>query len=105
MIRRLIVKGFRKLRDFDWSPLDGMNILVGDNSAGKSTILDAIELVMACRMGGRSTRTDLSPYWFNLQDIAEFYEAVSGEDQSSIKLPEICIEAYFDNSGLGTVDK
>ena len=103
MIRRLIVKGFRKLRDFDWSPSDGMNILVGDNSAGKSTILDAIELVMTCRMRGRSARTDLSPYWFNLQDVAEFYEAVSGADQSSIKLPEICIEAYFDNSGLGDI--
>lgn len=103
MIQRLIVKGFRKLRDFDWNPSDGMNILIGDNSAGKSTILDAIELVMTCRMRGRSARTDLSPFWFNLQDVAEFYEQVSGADQSSIKLPEICIEAYFDKSELGDI--
>lgn len=103
MIRRLIVKGYRKLRDFDWSPSDGLNILVGDNSAGKSTILDAIELVMTCRTNGRSAHADLSPYWFNLQDVAEFYAQVSGADQSSIKLPEICIEAYFGNSGLGDI--
>lgn len=103
MIRRLIVKGYRKLRDFDWFPSDGLNILVGDNSAGKSTILDAIEIVMSCRTSGRSARVDLSPYWFNLQDVAEFYEQVSGTDQSSIKLPEICIEVYFDNPGLGDI--
>jgi energy-coupling factor transporter ATP-binding protein EcfA2 len=103
MIRRLIVKGFRKLRDFDWSPQDGMNILVGDNAAGKSTILDAIELVMSCRLQGRPARTELSPYWFNLQDVDEFFKLINASDQSSIVTPEILIEAYFNDTISGDI--
>lgn len=56
MIRKIIVKGFRILRDFSWEPKEGINILVGDNASGKSTVLDAIELAMSCRVNGRRQR-------------------------------------------------
>ena len=32
---------------------DGLNILVGDNEAGKSTILEAINLALSGILGGR----------------------------------------------------
>ena len=103
MIEKLIVKGFRKLRDFSWEPNKGVNILVGDNSAGKSTILDALELVMSCRMHGRPARSELSPYWFNQQDVESFFDDIQKADKSSIRIPTILIEAYFDNSTSGEI--
>ena len=102
MIRKLIIKGFRSLRDFTWCPQNGMNILVGDNGSGKSTILDAIELAMTCRIKGKPARGELSPYWFNREMVAEFYDALENSiDSSSVEVPKILIEAYLEEDMLG----
>lgn len=103
MIKRLIVKGFRKLRDFEWCPKEGMNIIVGANAAGKSTVLEAIELVMSGRLRGRSVRSEISPYWFNAEIVSGFFDSLNQSDQSSIGLPEIMIEAYFDETAPGDI--
>lgn len=94
MIQRILVKGFRILRDFDWIPQEGVNVIVGDNAAGKSTILDAIELAMRCRVNGMRVEEALDPYWFNRDDVEDFFAAVSGGDATA-KPPEILIELYF----------
>jgi predicted ATPase len=95
MITRLLVHGFRLLRDFDWKACDeGLNILVGDNGAGKSTVLDAIELCLTGRLHGRRALDELNPYWFNVDDVSEFYKAVKTED-ANVTPPKIIIEAYL----------
>lgn len=94
MIQRILVKGFRILRDFDWTPQDGVNVIVGDNASGKSTILDAIELAMRCRVNGMRVAEALDPHWFNRDDVEDFYAAVSSGDATA-KPPEILIELYF----------
>lgn len=94
MIQRILVKGFRILRDFDWTPQDGINVIVGDNAAGKSTILDAIELAMGCRVNGVRAMEALDPHWFNRDDVKDFYAAASSGDDMA-KPPEILIELYF----------
>ena len=52
------------------------NILVSGNSAGKSTVLDAIEFVVSCHLHGRPAKAELSPYWFNLQNVEHFFAAI-----------------------------
>lgn len=97
MIQRILVKGFRILRDFDWEPQDGINVIVGDNAAGKSTILDAIELAMRCRLNGTRAAEALDPHWFNRDDVEAFY-AVASSGDATAKPPEILIELYFEKS-------
>ncbi len=46
MIRELIVTGFRCFREIRVEPLTRVNLFVGENNAGKTSLLEAAELVM-----------------------------------------------------------
>ncbi|MDD3651936.1 DNA replication/repair protein RecF [Immundisolibacter sp.] len=52
-LTRLIVRDVRNLQAIDWHPADGLNVLVGPNGGGKSSLLEAIHLAAV----GRSFRT------------------------------------------------
>jgi exonuclease SbcC len=42
----LNVQGFKRLRNHEFTFTDGLNVIVGDNAAGKSTLLQAIECAL-----------------------------------------------------------
>lgn len=86
-IKKLYIRGYKKFKDFciDFKP--GLNILIGENSVGKSTILEAINIV-------------LNQYYFtgdiagfqqklNIQEIQSFFKIVSPQLKD---LPSIEIE-------------
>ena len=52
-----------------------MNIIVGNNDAGKSTLLEAISLVLNGRLNGRWIGDELNPYWFNTEVVRDFFDA------------------------------
>ena len=52
-LTRLIVRDVRNLEAIDWRPADGLNVLVGPNGSGKTSLLEAIHLAAV----GRSFRT------------------------------------------------
>lgn len=45
-LKRMKIYGFKKFKTFDIEFNRDNNILIGDNESGKSTILDAINLVL-----------------------------------------------------------
>lgn len=45
-IKTLRIKGYKKFTDFTINFTPGLSILIGENTAGKSTILEAIEIVL-----------------------------------------------------------
>ena len=45
-IKKIVIKGFKLFEDFEMYFNSGTNILIGDNESGKSTILEAIEVVL-----------------------------------------------------------
>ena len=45
---------------------DGLNVIVGPNESGKTTILEAIHLALTGLLHGRPLRNDLTSYLFNL---------------------------------------
>lgn len=53
VIERMRVVGYRKFRELNFEPHQRLNILIGDNDAGKSTLLEAITLALTGRINGR----------------------------------------------------
>jgi len=45
-IRRLSIERFRGIESLTWNPDAGVNVVLGGGDAGKSTILDAISLLL-----------------------------------------------------------
>lgn len=84
-IKSLHIEGFKKFISLDVHFNEHMNILVGENEAGKSTILDAIKIVLnqQYRNADKSLLRDL----FNIHVVSNFLA------NPSIKtLPRIVIE-------------
>ena len=93
-INKIFIKNFKKIRGdyFDFN--NDINILVGDNESGKSTILEAIELCLNLRHRGKPLSASLSADLFNADAVADFL--AGPKDQGSF--PEILIEAYLEGS-------
>ncbi|MEZ8808661.1 ATP-dependent nuclease [Vibrio atlanticus] len=70
-----------------------VNILVGDNEAGKSTILEAINLALSGILHGRYIKNELSQYLFNNNVVKEYITQL--KKGNNPHLPEIAIEVFF----------
>lgn len=93
MIERVVIQGYRLFRDFEMKPSAGLNIVVGGNEAGKSTLLEGISLGLTGRINGRWAEEELNPYWFNQQTVSEYFAALAAG--RTAPAPEIIIELYL----------
>lgn len=94
-IRKLKIKNFKCFSD--WFTVDfenGINILVGNNGTGKSTILEAINLVLTGTYHGKNIRNELTQYLFNKNIVENYIREVN--EGVNVEPPKIIIEAYFD---------
>jgi predicted ATP-dependent endonuclease of OLD family len=92
-IERVIVKNYRGLRSADIRFGSSINVIVGDNEAGKSTLLEAINLALRGQINRRPAAYELHPFLFNREAVKEFVGAVQRREQA--RPPEILIEVYF----------
>ena len=92
-IKRVYIDGFKRLTGFTLE-LDGkLNVIVGDNETGKSTLLEAIGLVLSGQYDRRLIQYAIDPYLFNVATVAEYFQKQrNGENAAP---PRILIEAYF----------
>ncbi len=87
----------------------GVNILVGNNEAGKSTILEAIHMALSGVLNGRYLRNELSQYLFNIDVVNEYLSKINNDQDCP--LPYVLVEVYFDGDeapilkGNGNKDK
>lgn len=72
----------------------GLNILVGDNEVGKSTVLEAIHLALTGIINGKYLNTELTQYLFNNTVVKSYIDSLSTPNPQ--KPPQIKIELYFD---------
>lgn len=72
----------------------GINIIVGDNEAGKSTILEAIHLALSGMFNGKYLKNDLIQYVFNNEVVSEYLSSL--DTTTAIAPPRILIEVYMD---------
>lgn len=96
MLSKIVIQNYRTFRKFklDFDP--EMNILVGDNDAGKSTILEAIELSLTSKLRGRPLYQDLSPYLFHQDAVTEWIDALKAGRNAPP--PEIIIDLFLESS-------
>jgi putative ATP-dependent endonuclease of OLD family len=95
MIRRVLITGYRTYRRLEFEPHPEVNVLVGDNEAGKSTLLEAMTLALTGRVNGRPAAEELNPYSFNQRDTKEFFEKRRAGKQ--VAPPEIHIEVELED--------
>lgn len=93
-IDHVIISGFKRIRKSLCVNFErDLNILVGDNGAGKSTILEAIHLALTGQYRGEPIRRALSQALFNNDDVDDFIKRAADGDLST--LPMVRIEVYL----------
>lgn len=98
-ITRIHIENFKSLRNFDLYLNNGINILVGDNEAGKSTIIEALHLCLTGYLGGRYFKNELTQYIFNIDAVSEYLANLEDKKNGIPIPPEILIEVYLDGEG------
>ena len=91
-VKALKLVNFKRFRDDYLEFNDDVNILVGDNNAGKSSILEALEIVLNYNYRGRQFSGEFSPDLFNKSAVAQFLAS----DKKAEKLPTLIIEVYLE---------
>lgn len=94
MIERVIIENFKGIKKADISFNDKINIIVGNNGIGKSTLIEA----MALALGYGINQLEITQYLFHASTWKEF-------DDSKV-LPEIIINCTsIKHCQLNTLEK
>ena len=91
-IRKVKIHNFKCYKDFEITLEEGLNIVVGDNEAGKSTILEAINLALTGIISGKSIWNEISQYIFNKKAVDEYIVSLG---TAPIALQNITIQIFF----------
>ena len=94
-ITRVYIEGFKRLSTFDLVLNDTLNVIVGDNETGKTSLLEAINLVLTRQYGGSTIDYTIDPYLFNSTNVTNYFETLRQGDNMSP--PHILIEAYLND--------
>ena len=94
MIKKLLIKNYKSIEEEVIEMQSDVNIFVGENDSGKSTILEAISIVSTGNLNGRSFEKQIKANLFN-QKTREKY-IVSLKNKKQIQPPTVIIEAYLD---------
>ena len=92
IIKKLITKNYKKFGDRTFEFNDDVNIMVGDNAMGKSSILEAIELATNCCFRGKALTLETALELMNAKAAAAYLAG----DLKHTTLPDVVIELFVD---------
>lgn len=95
MISKIKLKNYKKYDEAEFCFNAGRNILVGDNNSGKSSLLQAISLVLN---GSYSQIENIGLVNLFNSDSVESFCKLPVQKRDIEKLPELYIELYFDST-------
>ena len=104
-IKKIKLQNFKmhESNEFDFN--EDVNIIVGDNECGKSSLLEAIEICLNHTYRGKPLNAELTTDLFNDNAINKYLTGNLAQNS----LPEIRIEAYLDGDaslkGTNNLDK
>lgn len=98
-ISKIHIENFKSFKgSFKLSLDKGINIIVGENEAGKSTIIEAIHLALSGLLNGKYLNNELTQYIFNYEVITQYLENLN-KGINSIP-PHILIEVFIDGEDV-----
>lgn len=93
-ISKIKIQNFKRFKGaFSLDLNKGTNILVGNNEAGKSTILEAIHLGLTGFLNGRPLKSELTQYLFNKEIESEYIASLTSA--KALPPPIISIELFI----------
>ena len=95
MIRKVVLQNFKRFRSSVIALRAGLNIVVGDNESGKSTLLEAINLCLTKRWNGKFFESEFSHHFITQSAVAEYLKAAQAGN--SPQPPELVVEVYFED--------
>lgn len=96
-VEKLIVKNFKCFEHFEIDFNDNVNIIVGNNEEGKTTILEALHLALSGMMNGRYLNNEISENVFNKSAVTRYLDSLGTEEK--LPMPEILIEVFLKGEG------
>lgn len=90
-IKSLHIENFKCFETIDIDFNKNTNILVGNNEAGKSTILEAVNLCLSGLTNGRYLKNEINEFYFNTCVVNRFLNNPNEQP------PQILIELYIDS--------
>ncbi len=91
-IKKIKLTNYKRFRQFEFVPNERTNVIVGDNEAGKSTILEAIDLVISANI--RKVESVGIDRIINTDSIDEFLKGSKTYDD----LPVVRIELFLNGN-------
>ena len=92
---RVKITNYRTLRKIDLQLGSALNIIVGDNETGKSTLLEAINLALTCQLNRRNAQYELHPFLINTDAVADFI--ADHRSGNATPPPKLIIELFFED--------
>ncbi len=89
MIKEVRIYGYKKFVDYKVEFKDKLNIIVGDNESGKSTIVEALNIVINRTLPFKELSA--LKYFFNVDNVKKYFNECNKDN-----LPSIVIEVDFE---------
>ncbi len=98
-IKKLKIKGLKKFKNFEIEFNKNLNVLIGENEVGKSTILNAIDIVLNQKY--RSADKYIVKEMLNIENVKKFKKSNDIKD-----LPKVEVELFmvFNDNEISTLD-
>lgn len=95
-ISKIKIKNFKCFKNYEMTFNKKLNILVGMNDVGKTTILEAINLCLSGQFRGKYLKNNIVQDIFNNLCVQEYIEKINIDH--NFPLPECIIELYIEDS-------
>ena len=92
-VEKLRIQNYKCFRRFEIDFNEHLNIIVGNNEEGKSTILEALHLCLTGMMNGKYGFSDVAEPLFNKDAVEEYINSLG--TSNPLQPPTILIEAYL----------
>ncbi len=98
-IKKILVKNYKLLEDTVFNVKPDINIFVGENDSGKSTILEVISILTSGKLNGYALDRQLKANLFNDKARKEYIRSL--DNINNVKNPpSIIMEAYCDGTDM-----